>query len=42
MQFKTKILIMVPVDLKPWQELNITAFLKSRIDAENHNAIGHR
>lgn len=42
MQFETKILIVVPVDLKPWQELNITAFLRSRIGAENHNAIGHR
>jgi hypothetical protein len=42
MQFETKIIIAVRDDLKPWQELNITAFLMSGIVAENHNIIGQR
>ena len=42
MQFETKIIIAVRDDLKPWQELNITAFLMSGIVAENHNLIGQK
>ena len=42
MQFETKIIIAVRDDLKPWQKLNITAFLMSGIVAENHNLIGQK
>lgn len=38
--FDTKIVVMLRDDLKPWQELNVTAFLTSGIAAGNPAIIG--
>jgi hypothetical protein len=38
--FDTKIAIVIRDDLTPWQELNVTAFLTSRVVGANQNLLG--